>query len=118
MRGGGRRGTPTISRCGWRNAAPTRRWSPQLRAIDFYFLNLSQLRQALIEAFQQLRRGSPALAEERPMRLLDRYEEIVGHREVNGSAGWPSGWRASGSCTSTPRGSAAAWPRSWAGWFR
>ena len=27
-------------------------------------------------------RGSPARREERPMRLLDRYEEIVGHQEV------------------------------------
>ena len=54
----------------------------QLRAIDFYFLNLSQLRQTLLDVFRQLLRGSAGHREDRAMRLLDRYEEIVGHQEV------------------------------------
>jgi hypothetical protein len=33
-----------------------------LRGIDFYFLNLSQLRQALIDAFRQYIAGAPPVA--------------------------------------------------------
>ena len=54
----------------------------KLRAIDFYFLNLSQLRQALIEAFRHYVAEAPPVPRSRTMRLLDRYEEIVGHQEV------------------------------------
>jgi hypothetical protein len=34
----------------------------KLRAIDFYFLNLSQLRQALVETFQQHALEAPPIA--------------------------------------------------------
>ena len=34
----------------------------KIRAIDFYFLNLSQLRQALVEAFRQYREEAPSIA--------------------------------------------------------
>ena len=37
-----------------------------VRAIDFYFLNLSQLRQALIEAFQQYVEEAPPVARSAP----------------------------------------------------
>ena len=73
---------PTISRPGWRPAGRTRRLVARLRAIDFYFLNLNQLREELVEVFRQ----SPARYSDSPggdaMQLLDRYEEVVGHREV------------------------------------
>jgi hypothetical protein len=38
----------------------------RLRAIDFYFLNLSQLRQALLEAFQQYQEAAPPIARAAP----------------------------------------------------
>ena len=37
-----------------------------IRAIDFYFLNLSQLRQALVEAFRHYAAEAPPLARSAP----------------------------------------------------
>ena len=44
---------PTISRTGWSGTGPTLRWSTKLRGIDFYFLNLRQLRHEIIQVFRQ-----------------------------------------------------------------
>ena len=43
-----------------------RRWWRPLRAIDFYFLNLSQLRQALVEAFRHYLAEAPAVPRTAP----------------------------------------------------
>ena len=53
-----------------------------IRAIDFYFLNLSQLRRELLEAFPAVLAAAAAVTRGAGMTLLDRYEEVVGHQEV------------------------------------
>ena len=53
-----------------------------LRAIDFYFLNLQPTAAGAARGLPAVLRRDPAAAEERAMRLLDRYEEVVGHQEV------------------------------------
>ena len=62
----------------------------RLRKIDAHFLNLNQLRDQVIDAFREclpvpqplLKASRLANEQGRTMKLLDRYEEIVGHQEV------------------------------------
>ncbi len=53
----------------------------RIRGIDFYFLNLTQLRQELLDVLRLGFRNDIGCKGD-CMKLLDRYEEVVGHQEV------------------------------------
>ena len=94
------RASPTISRCGWSKRGAEPSLVAALRAIDFYFLNLSQLRAGADRGLSALRRGSPARAEERAMRLLGPLRRDRG--PPGGRAAPPPG-RAAGRQADRPR---------------
>ena len=95
-------------------------WWPRLRAIDFYFLNLSQLRQRVPEALLSASTRWTHRDPERPP-----YEAAGSLRRDRGPPGGgaaaPLG-RAAGRQADRPRQlhahAAAAWPKSSAGWSR
>ena len=66
MRGGGRPGNRTISPLWLEKCGADASLVATLRGIDFYFLNLSQLRQALVEAFRHYVAEAPPVARSAP----------------------------------------------------
>jgi hypothetical protein len=67
-----------------------------LRGIDFYFLNLSQLRQALIEAFRHYVAEAPPVPRSVPRSYWTVTKRSWATRRWSDYTGWPSGWLASG----------------------
>ena len=98
----------------------------KLRGIDFYFLNLSQLRQALVDAFRRPFGWGNAAGSYRPWPCRHgtngaNHETSTATktswdiRRSNACGGWLTAWPASVSYTSIPPRAAAAWRKSWAG---
>ena len=64
------------------DAAPTPRWWRKVAGHRLLFPQPQPTAAGAGGGVSALPRGGPGHPEDRPMKLLDRYEEIVGHREV------------------------------------